>query len=491
MSFWTSLRDTVESAATLVGNYILPGSALITDQLVSKGSQAQLSSTIGQILNVASGVTGGVNGNLANYGKVLGSLSTATGIGATASTTPITYSAAEMTSATQALQNSAQAAGGTMTAEQATAAANAYAQAGYPASSLISTSQLSAAVSNGTMTMADATTISNAGGLSNIANNPTLLNSLSAPAQTFLSSAAGKALISAGISGIAGGLAANQVANNQINPSQYVVDPTTGQVISSSVVNNQGTTSTGNAQTTALNNTAQAGLSGNLTNFQSQLAPLTNQLSTLYNTEGANTGGYVQSVVNPVKQAGAAAYGTQVQNNALRGITGSSLANESLTNTANTNANNVANATAGALQSSLGLQQVTTNAQAQLASTGYNAGLGTAQAQEGLGTTITNQNLALMGKGQVAQTAGVANANQLSQAQGNAISGVGNALTNALGQTTGLGGTATGQTTGLGGTATMPSDVSQIPAGADGYNGASWYSPSTNTYYNANGSIVW
>ena len=296
---------------------------------------------------------------------------------------------------------------------------------------------------------------------------------------SFLATAAGKAILGAGVSALAGGLAANQVQNNQINPSQYIVDPVTGQVISSSVVNNQGTTSTGNAQTTALNNTAQAGLSGNLTNFQSQLAPLTNQLSTLYNTEGANKGGYVQSVVNPVKQAGAAAYGTQVQNNALRGITGSSLANESLTNTANTNANNVANATAGALQSSLGLQQGTTNAQAQLASTGYNAGLGTAQAQEGLGTTITNQNLALMGKGQVAQTAGAANANQLSQAQGNAISGVGNALTNAL-----------GQNIGLGGTATMPSDVSQIPAGANGYNGASWYSPSTNAYYNAAGSIV-
>jgi hypothetical protein len=40
--FFTPVRDTLESAASLAGNYYLPGSSLLTDHLVSKGSQKQL-----------------------------------------------------------------------------------------------------------------------------------------------------------------------------------------------------------------------------------------------------------------------------------------------------------------------------------------------------------------------------------------------------------------------------------------------------------------
>lgn len=58
MSF-DDIRDTLESAASLGGNYLLPGSSIITDNLVSKGSQKQLSSPLGQIAQVASGFTGG------------------------------------------------------------------------------------------------------------------------------------------------------------------------------------------------------------------------------------------------------------------------------------------------------------------------------------------------------------------------------------------------------------------------------------------------
>ena len=70
MSFWTDIRDTVESAAVVAGNYVLPGSGLVTSNLVSSGSQDQLGSGLGQLAMLGSGVAGGVAGNLSNYGKL-------------------------------------------------------------------------------------------------------------------------------------------------------------------------------------------------------------------------------------------------------------------------------------------------------------------------------------------------------------------------------------------------------------------------------------
>lgn len=55
---FTGIRDTLESAASLAGNYFLPGSSLVTDHLVSKGSQRQLGSTIGQIAQAGTGLAG-------------------------------------------------------------------------------------------------------------------------------------------------------------------------------------------------------------------------------------------------------------------------------------------------------------------------------------------------------------------------------------------------------------------------------------------------
>jgi hypothetical protein len=34
MSWWTDLRDTVESVAVVAGNFILPGSSLVTSQFM-------------------------------------------------------------------------------------------------------------------------------------------------------------------------------------------------------------------------------------------------------------------------------------------------------------------------------------------------------------------------------------------------------------------------------------------------------------------------
>lgn len=68
-SLWTQARDTAEAIGTDVGNYFYPGSALVTDQLVSKGAQNLNDSTLGKVAQIGSGAAGAYNGNLANYGK--------------------------------------------------------------------------------------------------------------------------------------------------------------------------------------------------------------------------------------------------------------------------------------------------------------------------------------------------------------------------------------------------------------------------------------
>jgi hypothetical protein len=74
MSFWTKLRDAVESIAVVAGNVVLPGSSLVTSQLVSKGAQKNLSSDLGKVAQLGSGLYGGLPtdmggaGNLSNYG---------------------------------------------------------------------------------------------------------------------------------------------------------------------------------------------------------------------------------------------------------------------------------------------------------------------------------------------------------------------------------------------------------------------------------------
>jgi hypothetical protein len=80
MSWWTDFRDTAESVASVAGNYFLPGSGLITSQLVSSGAQDQLHSPLGQLAMIGSGVGGGLNDQFANYGTLGSAISTG-GIG--------------------------------------------------------------------------------------------------------------------------------------------------------------------------------------------------------------------------------------------------------------------------------------------------------------------------------------------------------------------------------------------------------------------------
>jgi hypothetical protein len=116
MSWWTSFRDGVESAAAVVGNVMLPGSGLVSSQLVSKGSQKQLGSTLGQLAMIGGGIYGAATGNLANYGKITGAMGL-TGPGGTL---------------TNAFGSSG-AAGGTMNASQLNQAVSAYVDSGYSA----------------------------------------------------------------------------------------------------------------------------------------------------------------------------------------------------------------------------------------------------------------------------------------------------------------------------------------------------------------------
>jgi hypothetical protein len=88
MSFWTDLRDTVESAAVVAGNYFLPGSSLLTSKLTSEGSQNQLNSTVGQIAQLGSGGAGAVAGNLSNYATAYDKVASAVGGAVGGSTTP-------------------------------------------------------------------------------------------------------------------------------------------------------------------------------------------------------------------------------------------------------------------------------------------------------------------------------------------------------------------------------------------------------------------
>jgi len=85
MSWWTKLRDTAESVGVLAGNYFLPGSSLVTSNLVSEGAQNQLNSTVGQLAQLGTGGAAFLDGGpgLSNYSsaydKIVGMFGSPTG----------------------------------------------------------------------------------------------------------------------------------------------------------------------------------------------------------------------------------------------------------------------------------------------------------------------------------------------------------------------------------------------------------------------------
>lgn len=82
---FNEMRDSLERAAVLAGNYLLPGSSILTKQLASKGVQDFFNTGIGRIADIGSGGYGSMAGNLANYGKIASSVGSALGIGGGAS----------------------------------------------------------------------------------------------------------------------------------------------------------------------------------------------------------------------------------------------------------------------------------------------------------------------------------------------------------------------------------------------------------------------
>ena len=98
---WNDIRDNLEAAAVVAGNYVLPGSSLLTGNLVTKGAQENLNTDAGRLINMAAGAAGGFAGNTANYGQIAesaglteaGSTTGATTGGTTGGSTMLDYSA--------------------------------------------------------------------------------------------------------------------------------------------------------------------------------------------------------------------------------------------------------------------------------------------------------------------------------------------------------------------------------------------------------------
>jgi hypothetical protein len=84
-------RDYAETAAAIALNYYYPGSLMFTRPLLSKGAQAELNTTGGQVAGVVSGVAGGTAGSgsssVAGDGAAVGdTVTTADGAGTFAGT---------------------------------------------------------------------------------------------------------------------------------------------------------------------------------------------------------------------------------------------------------------------------------------------------------------------------------------------------------------------------------------------------------------------
>ena len=87
---YMGVRDPLQAAAVVAGNYFVPGSSLITSQLVSDEAKEMLSSDVGQIANLAAGAAGAGAGNLsagAQAGQAAGLTGQAASIGGNAALT--------------------------------------------------------------------------------------------------------------------------------------------------------------------------------------------------------------------------------------------------------------------------------------------------------------------------------------------------------------------------------------------------------------------
>lgn len=106
---WTGIRDTAETAAVLAGNTFVPGSSMLTQKLVSDGSQEQLNSTLGKVAQVGTSIAGvssmGATGDPSSV-PVEDATVSSVGGGSTTAATTSTTSAAASTGSTAAAASS-------------------------------------------------------------------------------------------------------------------------------------------------------------------------------------------------------------------------------------------------------------------------------------------------------------------------------------------------------------------------------------------------
>jgi len=69
-SGFVGFRDFLESVGVMGGNFLLPGSSLLTSNLVSQGAQENLADPLFGAANLMAGGAGGLAKNISNYGKL-------------------------------------------------------------------------------------------------------------------------------------------------------------------------------------------------------------------------------------------------------------------------------------------------------------------------------------------------------------------------------------------------------------------------------------
>lgn len=65
---YMDVRDPLQAAGVVVGNYYFPASSIITSKLVSDGAKEQLNTPEFRLANLGAGAYGAYDGNFANYG---------------------------------------------------------------------------------------------------------------------------------------------------------------------------------------------------------------------------------------------------------------------------------------------------------------------------------------------------------------------------------------------------------------------------------------
>ena len=117
---WTDFRDALETAGVIAGNYILPGSSLLSSQLVSEGAQKNLSTDLGRAANIGAGIAGSMPAADPNaVGGVTGPDNIDVGGGFNPAGAPITAEAITQQIATPAAEQiAAEQAAAQMSAEQ-------------------------------------------------------------------------------------------------------------------------------------------------------------------------------------------------------------------------------------------------------------------------------------------------------------------------------------------------------------------------------------